>query len=43
MFVWLLFDTVLFFGPSVHYLMCCFGYFFVNSRHFFKFKKGSLV
>ena len=31
----LLFDSMLFFGPSFSHLMCYFGYFFVNSMALF--------
>ena len=40
MFGQLLFDSMLFFGPSFSHLICYFGYFFVNSMALFKIEKG---
>ena len=43
MFELILFDSMLFFGPSFSHLMCYFGYFSEIQWHFSKLKKGSLV
>ena len=43
MFGWLLFDRMLFFGPTFSHLICYFGYFFVNSMALFKIKTRSYM